>query len=172
MQIRLANHEDIPALMTLMRRVVPLMIASGNLQWDESYPNEDVFGRDISLGQLWIAEIDTAIAGVAAITMDQEPDYARVGWDIDEPAIVVHRLAVDPAFRGAGVARSLMRKAEEVAADRSLTILRVDTNTQNEATQKLFPQLGYQLAGEIRLQFRPGLRFFCYEKRLQKITDR
>ena len=167
MQIRLASQEDIPALIALLRRVVPLMIASGNLQWDESYPNEEVFARDIRLGQLWVAELDTAIAGVAAITMDQEPDYAQVGWDIEEPAIVVHRLAVDPAFRGAGVARALMQKAEEVAADRSLTVLRVDTNTQNEATQKLFPQLGYQLAGEIGLEFRPGLRFFCYEKRLQ-----
>jgi ribosomal protein S18 acetylase RimI-like enzyme len=172
MRTRLANHEDLPALMTLMRRVVPLMIASGNLQWDETYPNEVVFGRDIRLGQLWIAEIGTAIAGVAAITMDQEPDYAQVGWDIEEPAIVVHRLAVDPAFRGAGVARAFMQKAEEVATERNLTILRVDTNTQNEATQKLFPQLGYQLAGEIGLQFRPGLRFFCYEKRLPKTGDR
>ena len=172
MQIRLASQEDIPALITLLRRVVPLMIASGNLQWDEGYPNEEVFERDICLRQLWVAEIDTAIAGVAAITMDQEPDYAQVGWDIDEPAIVVHRLAVDPAFRGAGVARALMQKAEEVATERKLAILRVDTNTQNQATQKLFPNLGYQLAGEIGLQFRPGLRFFCYEKRLHKITDR
>lgn len=160
--------EDLPALMTLLRRVVPLMIASGNLQWDEDYPNEEVLGRDIHLGQLWVAEIDEAIAGVAAITMDQEPDYTQVGWDIQEPAIVVHRLAVDPAFRGAGVARALMQKAEEIAVERGLEVLRVDTNTRNQATQKLFPQLGYQLAGEIGLQFRPGLRFFCYEKRLLK----
>ncbi len=166
--MRLAVVEDLPALMTLLRRVVPLMIASGNLQWDEDYPNEEVLGRDIHLGQLWVAEIDEAIAGVAAITMDQEPDYTQVGWDIQEPAIVVHRLAVDPAFRGAGVARALMQKAEEIAVERGLEVLRVDTNTRNQATQKLFPQLGYQLAGEIGLQFRPGLRFFCYEKRLLK----
>jgi ribosomal protein S18 acetylase RimI-like enzyme len=168
MRIRLAVDEDLPALMTLLRRVVPLMIASGNLQWDEGYPNEEVLGRDIRLGQLWAAEIEEAIAGVAAITMDQEPDYAQVGWDIHEPAIVVHRLAVDPAFRGSGVARALMQKAEEVAVERGLVALRVDTNTQNQATQRLFPQLGYELAGEIGLQFRPGLRFFCYEKRLPK----
>ncbi len=98
--------------------------------------------------------------------MDQEPDYAQVGWDIKEPAIVVHRLAVDPAFRGLGAAGALMQKAEEVAAERAITVLRVDTNTQNEATQRLFPKLGYQLAGEISLAFRPGLRFLCYEKRL------
>jgi GNAT superfamily N-acetyltransferase len=167
MRIRLATREDLPALMELMRRVVPLMLAAGNLQWDETYPNETVFQRDIDLGQLWVADVETCIAGVAAITMDQEPDYAQVGWDINEPAVVVHRLAVDPSFRGAGVAGALMQRAEEVAAERGITVLRVDTNTKNAATQRLFPKLGYLLAGEIGLQFRPGLRFFCYEKRLR-----
>ncbi|WP_260735002.1 GNAT family N-acetyltransferase [Tunturiibacter lichenicola] len=166
MRIRLATENDLPALMELLRRVVPLMRAAGNLQWDETYPNETVFQRDIDLGQLWVAEVDAGIAGVAAVTTDQEPDYAQVGWNIEEPAVVVHRLAVDPAFRGLGAAGALMQKAEEVAVERAITVLRVDTNTQNEATQRLFPKLGYQLAGEISLAFRPGLRFLCYEKRL------
>ncbi len=146
---------------------MPLMLASGNLQWDDNYPNEAVFRRDIDLNQLWLAEIDTEVTGFAAITMDQEPAYAQVGWDIDEAAIVVHRIAVDPAFRGGGVATALMQKAEVVAGERDIDVLRVDTNTRNEATQRLFPKLGYQLAGEISLALRPGLRFFCYEKRLR-----
>jgi ribosomal protein S18 acetylase RimI-like enzyme len=171
MRIRLAVDEDLPALMRLVQRVVPLMRATGNLQWDENYPDEAVFRRDIDLKQLWIGEIGTEIAGIAAITMDQEPDYAQVGWDISEPAIVVHRLAVDPAFRGAGAASALMQKAEEVAFERGITVLRVDTNTQNVATQRLFPKLGYLLAGEIGLQFRTGLRFFCYEKRLSLLRS-
>lgn len=166
MQIRLAVREDVAALVELLRRVVPLMRASGNLQWDDDYPNAAVFERDIELGYLWVAEMDGAIAGVAAVSTDQEPEYAEVGWDIDEPAVVVHRLAVDPAFRGAGVARALMGKAEEVAVEWGIRVLRVDTNTQNEATQRLLPKLGYGLAGEIGLGFRPGLRFLCYEKRL------
>jgi ribosomal protein S18 acetylase RimI-like enzyme len=166
MRIRLATEDDLPALMELLRRVVPLMRATGNLQWDDSYPNEAVFRRDIDLGQLWIGEVDAGIAGVAAVTMDQEPDYTQVGWDVEEPAIVVHRLAVDPVFRGLGAAGVLMQKAEEIAIERDITVLRVDTNTQNEATQRLFPKLGYLLAGEISLAFRPGLRFLCYEKRL------
>jgi GNAT superfamily N-acetyltransferase len=166
MLIRLATQEDIPALMALVRRVVPLMRAAGNLQWDEKYPNEAVFEQDIALTQLWISDIDGSIAGVAALTMDQEPEYAQVGWDLNERAIVVHRLAVDPVFRGAGVASALMQKAEELAVERSITVLRVDTNTQNAATQQLFPKLGYLLAGQIGLSIRPGLRFLCYEKRL------
>lgn len=165
MWIRLAVREDVAALMGLMGRVVPLMQTAGNRQWDESYPNAAVFERDIERRQLWVAQIDDSIAGVAAMTTEQEPEYAQVGWDVEELAIVVHRLAVDPAFRGAGVAVALMRKAEEVAAERGITVVRVDTNTENEATQRLFPKLGYELAGEIGLSFRPGLRFLCYEKR-------
>jgi ribosomal protein S18 acetylase RimI-like enzyme len=166
MQIRPATKDHLPSLIALVRRVVPLMRATGNLQWDNTYPNEAVFQRDIDLNQLWVAVVEGNIAGVAAVTMDQDPDYTQVGWDIEEPAIVVHRLAVDPAFRGLGAAGALMQKAEEVAVERGITVLRVDTNTQNEATQRLFPKLGYSLAGEIRLVYRPGLRFLCYEKRL------
>lgn len=166
MQLRQAELEDIDAIMALVRRVVPLMRATGNLQWDDDYPNAEVFQRDVHLSQLWIAEADGQIAGIAAITEDQEPGYATVGWDIAERAIVVHRLAVDPAFQGKGVAVILMQQAEKEAVDRGISVLRVDTNTNNAATQKLFPKLGYTLSGEIKLDYRPGLRFLGYEKRL------
>ena len=164
MRIRLATQYDLPALMALVRRVVPLMLATGNRQWDEGYPNESVFERDIALEQLWVADAEDSIAGVAALTVDQEPEYAQADWDMNAKALVVHRLAVDPAFRGAGVASALMQKAEEVAAEQRFAVVRVDTNTKNAATQRLFPKLGYRLAGEIGLGMRPGLRFFCYEK--------
>ena len=105
--------------MALLRRVVPLMRAAGNLQWDDKYPNAEVFERDTELGQLWVVEIDDQIAGIAAITTDQQKEYAQVGWDISEPAIVVHRLTVDSEFRGRGVAAALMLQAEVVARARS-----------------------------------------------------
>lgn len=169
MKPRLATLNDIPSLLELVRRVVPLMRAGGNFQWDDAYPNEAVFRKDIEQEYLWVTELDGRLVGVAAITTDQEPEYAQVGWDLSEMAIVVHRLAVDPAARGRGVAADLLAKADEVARKRGINVLRIDTNTQNEATQRLFPKAGYQLAGEIGLSFRPGLRFYCYEKRLQLI---
>lgn len=166
MRVRPGRREDVEPVMALVRRAVPLMRQAGNLQWDDTYPNAEVFNEDAAKGQLWIAEEDGHVAGMAAITEDQEPEYADAGLDPDEPAIVVHRLAVDPAFRGRGVAEALMLQAEEVARERGITALRLDTNTENEATRRLFPKLGYVLAGEIGLSFRPGRRFLCYEKRL------
>ena len=166
MNTRKATTTDIKAIMTMIKAVVPLMIASGNNQWDDAYPNEAVFEQDVMLGQLWIAEIDGEIAGVAAITTAQEPEYAQVGWDINQKAIVIHRLAVNPKFQGKGVAVSLMQQAEKVAIQNQIDCLRVDTNSMNKATQKLFPKLGYVFVGEITLEFRPGLIFYCYQKHI------
>ncbi|WP_299464653.1 GNAT family N-acetyltransferase [Mucilaginibacter sp.] len=166
MNIRLATSKDIPQIMNLIADVVPLMIASGNLQWDDKYPNPEVFENDIKLNQLWVADVDGAIGGVTAITTEQYPEYEQVGLDINETAIVTHRLAVSPHFRGKGIAAALLMQAEYEAIERGIETLRVDTNTKNEATQKLFPKLGYTFLGEMGLEFRPGLRFYCYEKRL------
>jgi GNAT superfamily N-acetyltransferase len=166
MEVRLGRREDVAAVMALVRRVVPQMRAQGNCQWDDQYPNAAAFERDVDQGWLWIAEVQGQVAAAAAITTEQEPEYAEVGWDPNERAVVVHRLLVDAAFRGQGLAAALMRQAEEVARSWGIAVLRVDTNRENIATQRLFPRLGYAFAGEIGLGFRPGLRFNCYEKRL------
>lgn len=166
MIIRRATLNDIPGIMQLIAEVVPAMNAAGNFQWDSSYPNAAVFEKDIELNQLWVADTDGNIAGVSAITTDQEPEYASVGWDLNETAIVTHRLAVSIRYRGQGVAAKLLQQAENEAIRCDIKTLRIDTNTSNQATQQLFPKLGYKYAGEIGLGFRPNLRFYCYEKRL------
>lgn len=164
MLIRLATPSDLPALLRLLKRIIPLMREAGNFQWDDHYPNETVFRQDIVNDQLWVADIDGQLAGVAALTEDQEPEYAQVGFDLSQRAIVTHRLAVDPAFRGQGVGAALLAQAEQIARERGIAFLRIDTNSENQVTQKLFPKLGYAYAGEITLGFRPGLRFLAYEK--------
>ncbi len=164
--IRRATLADLPAVLALVQAVVPLMNAAGNMQWTSEYPNEAAFRRDIERQHLWVAERLGALDGIAALTQDQDPEYADADWDATEPALVVHRLAVAPAAQGRGVAGTLLAQAEHEARALGLRTLRVDTNSENAATQRLFPKLGYRFAGEIKLAFRPGLRFFCYEKRL------
>jgi len=164
MIIRLATLHDIEPIMQLISQVVPVMNASGNFQWDSTYPNADVFSNDITLQQLWVAEIDGSVAGVAAITTDQQAEYASVGMDITQTAIVTHRLAVGLDYRGLHIAEALLKQAEVVAQTRGIHILRIDTNSNNKATRKLFPKLGYEYTGETGFNFRPNLRFYCYEK--------
>lgn len=164
--IRRATVADLPAIVALVQAVVPLMNAGGNYQWTSEYPNEAVFLQDIAQAHLWVATLGSQLAGVAALTQDQDAEYADADWDAAEPALVTHRLAVAPTAQGHGVAQALLAQAEHEARALGLRTLRVDTNSENAATQRLFPKLGYRFAGEIKLAFRPGLRFFCYEKRL------
>ncbi len=164
--LRRATPADLPALLHLIEQVVPLMNAAGNFQWTNEYPNKAVFQKDIERQHLWVAELNGELAGVAALTQDQDAEYADADWDATEPALVTHRLAVAPAAQGHGVAQALLLQAEHEARALGLRTLRVDTNSENAATQRLFPKLGYRFAGEIQLAFRPGLHFFCYEKRL------
>ncbi|MXV17062.1 GNAT family N-acetyltransferase [Hufsiella ginkgonis] len=166
MLIRYATLTDIPAIMDLIKQVVPLMRAAGNFQWDDKYPNPEVFAEDITLQQLWVADVAGNIAGVSAVTTQQDAEYAQVGWDLDEEAIVTHRLAVRPGYQGQGIAGALLAKAENEAVRKGISVLRIDTNSENQATNRLFPRMGYTFAGAITLEFRPGLSFYCYEKRL------
>ncbi len=166
LHLRRATAADLPAIVGLIGRVVPLMNAAGNFQWTADYPNAAVFEQDIARRHLWLALLAGQVAGVAALTTDQDPEYADADWDAAEEALVTHRLAVDPGAQGQGVAQALLAQAEAEARRQGLQVLRVDTNSENTATQRLFPKLGYRFAGEIKLAFRPGLRFFCYEKRL------
>lgn len=166
MNLRLATEADLPNLIELVRRVVPLMHQTGNFQWNIDYPNETVFRDDIQRGDLWVVDFDGTLAGVAALTTIQDAEYAQLGWDLSETAIVTHRLAVHPDFQGRGVAAKLLQQAENLANLRCIGVLRIDTNSENQATQRLFPKLGYRFCGELTLDFRPGLRFLGYEKRL------
>ncbi|QJD95148.1 GNAT family N-acetyltransferase [Mucilaginibacter robiniae] len=167
MIIRQAVLADLVPLMQTIREVVAAMQACGNTQWDDTYPNTEVFTQDIAQNYLWIADVDGAIGGVLAITDQKEPEYAQIPeWNTPEPAIVLHRLAVNPNYQGMGIAAALLQQAEAEAAKHQIQRIFLDTNSVNRAMQNLSMKLGYHLAGEITLAFRPGLRFMCYEKRL------
>ena len=166
MKIRLATHADIPQVVQIAHKVVPLMRAEGNFQWDESYPCYEHFKADVLEMQLWVAVNDSeTIIGFAALTSSQPPEYADSGCDILIPAIVPHRLAVDPAFRRSGVAQLFFARAEQLAIEKGFSYVRVDTNTANIAMRQVILKSGYTLKGEISLAVKAGsLRFFCFEK--------
>ena len=171
MIIRLATPADIDAIMHLVKQVVPIMQATGNLQWDDKYPDGEVFTADVQAGQLWVADVDGKIAGVIAITTEQEPEYGQVPeWDITEAAIVAHRLAVSPDMQGKGIANRLLQQCEVVARQKDIPLIRLDTNTVNRPMQNLFLKIGYHLSGEITLHKKPGLKFMAFEKRLNLET--
>jgi ribosomal protein S18 acetylase RimI-like enzyme len=82
------------------------------------------------------AESDGRVVGTVVASHD-----GRKGW--------VNRLAVDPAFRGRGLGRRLVREAEEWLEAQGLGIFACLIEDWNELSMELFQKLGYVKEGEI-----------------------
>lgn len=167
--LRKATREDVPLVMEFIPEVVALLNADGNYQWNDTYPLASDFMKDVEDNVLWVAVDDSTgkMVGVAALTTDQYPEYADVGWDLSEVCIVPHRVAVSPHCRGRGIAQKLLLKGDDVAREMGLTMVRVDTNVQNKTMRHIFEKLGYQHAGDVQFKWKPDTMWFCcYSKKV------
>jgi ribosomal protein S18 acetylase RimI-like enzyme len=118
---------------------------------------------DVARGALYVLE-DDAGRCVASVALDetQSEEYASLVWTTAEPALVVHRLCVDPAVQGRGYAHRLMDFAESHAAGCGCASVRLDAYTANPRSVELYRRRGYREVGQIRFP-RRELPFWCFE---------
>jgi len=77
-----------------------------------------------------VAEDRGKVVGVVLVTHD-----LRKGW--------LNRLAVPPEEQGKGIARMLVRRAEEEISALGINVLAVQVHKHNHRSRKLFAELGY-----------------------------
>ena len=80
-------------------------------------------------------------------------------------AIVPHRIAINPLYQRQGYASLFLQQAEQLARERGIPYVRIDTNKLNPAMSTLIARSGYTFMGEIGLSGLPEHhRYLCYEK--------
>jgi GNAT superfamily N-acetyltransferase len=163
--VRLADEPDVDRAMVLVRACIDHMRGAGIEQWDEIYPTRDTLLADAREQKLYVASLGAEpTIGLLVLNDYQNPEYADVPWTVNGVAVaVVHRLMVDPAYQGQGIARHLMEFAEEKARELGYGAVRLDAFTANPRALRLYQGLGYHDAGAVT--FRKGV-FRCFEKRL------
>lgn len=169
-RIRTVRPEELDRVWALVQAAVAHMNAGGSFQWGEDYPAREDFAAALAAGELYAAcgEAD-AILGVVVLNTWEEPVYSTLeDWRVPGPALVIHKMAVDPAVQGKGVAGALFTFAVGLAAERGLRSLRGDTYTENETMQHLFRRFGFRQVGHVHFPGRP-LPFPVYEKVLGEI---
>jgi ribosomal protein S18 acetylase RimI-like enzyme len=85
-------------------------------------------------GEAWVAQEDGAVAGV--LVLIDEPDH-----------VLLDNIAVDPARRGTGIGRALLRFTEAEARRRGYAEVRLYTNAKMTENIALYARIGYRETG-------------------------
>ena len=166
MRVVQAHNRHIPSVVLIISACMKTMREHGIFQWDDIYPNREILTNDVESRSMYVLEHENDC--LATITMDreQEPAYRMIPWSGGEPALIVHRLCVDPVFQGKGIGTQLMDFAEGYAKQNAFVSIRLDAYSGNPAAVRLYERRGYRKAGQVNFP-RRELPFFCYEKILE-----
>ena len=164
MEITMATEQHLDESLRLCRNCSKIMKTKGIDQWDEVYPNKEIFQEDINNHSLYIAVVENSEEMMGCIVLNdcQEPEYKAVEWSYRQGNIaVIHRLMVHPNYEGKGVARNLVEFIEKLAKENGYTAIRLDVFSQNLRAINFYKRQGYQVSGKVN--FRKG-EFLCCEK--------
>lgn len=162
--IRRAKIGEIPEILTITKACATYMIKKGIFQWNEHYPSQNAFEKDIERGELFVLLLDGSIIGTIVISTLMDEEYVPITWlSSNGNNLYIHRLSVHPKYQGKGYAQQLMDFAEKYAKTNNFTSVRLDTFSQNKRNQKFYETRGYQKLGDIYFPKQSEHPFHCYE---------
>ena len=165
MEIRKGKSKDINNIVEIIKDSIIDMESNGIYQWDDIYPNKEVIIEDINNSNLYVYIDENIIKGVVTLNEVQDNEYKSIEWKYNIGKIlIVHRLCVNPKYKGNGIATTLMKYAEKVAKDNEYNSIRLDAFAQNKGACKLYEKNGYKKRGSVF--FRKG-EFICLEKEIK-----
>jgi ribosomal protein S18 acetylase RimI-like enzyme len=136
--IRTATAEDVDLLMSLVERLESELPALPYPE-DPAEFERRMVERMVSDGIALIAEEDGNAVGYA---------LARYG-DHGPTTVYVSDLWVDSPARGKGIARELMRRVSEAAAEHGSTYVVLDVDSKNAAAIAFYQRLGFEEGAKI-----------------------
>ncbi len=161
--VALADPSRLDAAWAIVDGCRVALRARGILQWDDAYPTREIVAADIAGGRLYTLAAAGRIQAVVTLDTYQDEQYAAVPWTGAAPALVVHRLCVDPAAQGRGFGSRLMDFVEAHAARQGFGSIRFDAYSGNPQSLALYRGRGYREVGQIFFP-RRTLPFCCFER--------
>ena len=162
-----AGESDIESAWRIVDACRTALREAGIDQWDDVYPTRQTIAEDAALQRLFVLVAGDECVGTIALDDTQSPEYAIVPWQFPTPALVVHRLCVDPMRQGQGFGGALMRFAETYAAEQHYASIRLDAYSPNVGSLALYRGRGYREAGRVFFPRRTA-HFYCFERAVAK----
>jgi ribosomal protein S18 acetylase RimI-like enzyme len=151
--IRLAKITDMDEILTVANDAIANLKADNVNQWQNGYPNKEVFLNDITNKTLFVYE-DNGIQGICNLSLESDPSYDIIengAWLTNGKYLVIHRIAVSSNVIGKGVARKLFAFAIDYGLNNNIGSIRIDTHRDNIRMMGILKKMGFVKCGVINL---------------------
>ncbi len=157
--IRLACIDDLNEIWKLRCETKELLNMRHIDQWQFENPSIETFRNDIFSQEFYVFVDGNDLKGMMAVRSGIEETYNMIydgAWRLDVPYLTIHRLAVKRDLLGQDIAHQLMKYSDEIAKQKNIHYMRIDTHQDNRYAIKLFQNHGYVLCGWIKLNQNKG----------------
>lgn len=161
MNLRKGTIDDLELILDELELLIENKHEGSN--WSKSYPNRNVFLKDIEKEDLYVLESDDFI-GIAVLNEEEDINYKLLNWTGSNP-FVIHRLFVSYRHKGRGNGKVILSEIVTLAKSLGYDSIRLDTNENNILGQKLYEGYGFEKLGYIPLEGKGG-SFIGYELKL------
>ncbi len=115
--------------------------------------SEELITTEIEEGHQWKIEIENEIACIWATTLEDK----LIWGSKNEPSIYIHRIAVNPDFRGKNYVGTIVDWAKQYGRNNNLLYIRLDTVGLNKGLIAHYQKHGFEFLGAEELVNTDGL---------------
>lgn len=169
MEFRKATKTDIDSIMNIIKQAQAYFKQYGINQWQNNYPNLETIRNDLKNENSYVLLKENNIVATTAVSFDGEKTYDRIydgQWLSNNSYAVIHRIAVDNTYKGAGLASQIIKNVEKLCLNRDIYSIKVDTHEDNLSMQKFLKKNAFKYCGVIYLE--DGNKRVAFEKVLKK----
>lgn len=161
LQFRTATSQDIPEILSMYQRRVAFNDAHHMHQWTYDEVTWKAFSQLYRIEDYQVGIFnDKIVCGMFVVDIDE------LYWP-NEPqgvALYLHKICVDPAYRGKGFGKQLLDRFKELGRLHQVPCVRLDVKKHKEKLQTFYEANGFVFVKEGK--FVPDTRTVLYEYKL------
>lgn len=152
MTIIRSKSEDIPKIFALYNEAIAYQKSVKGNVWKGF--EVSLVEREIAEERHYVIKEETDIACTFVLAFDDEIIWKEANKD---KAVYIHRIAVNPNFRGKGYVKIIINWIKENAKNWDLDYIRLDTESGNEGINQHYLNCGFTYKGLTKVNWEEGM---------------
>lgn len=150
-ELTLARWEELNAIIQLLHSGRLFQRAQGFVQWDDAHPSREAVEDDLRRGNGYAVRVGDELAGYLCLSFEGDPAYDQIRgtWRFEEAYGVIHRMAMGEQYRGRGLTGQVFSLAGDIALNRGVSVLRIDTHEDNLRMRHVLEKNGFVFCGKV-----------------------